>query len=130
MTDKEKLNRLMAEAIRWQQVRAFSIEDGVDLDIWVSEECLGPYPKVICKIVDWNPTEHIEQATMVVTHLIATHKECWCSMHNRVSEERIWEVFMGLTLSQQVSAYSVSLAEAICLAVEAALKEEQDDAQN
>lgn len=130
MTDKERLNRLMAEAIGW-----FVLEWPPEAHTKLSFPCIlnTHSDKHVYQLyehltdwdarasVRWQPATRIEQAMIVLDKvmdgLLASH--CTVDYHPGWSRVRIaWLVQKQLQDSRSAAE---SLAEAICLAVEAAI---------
>lgn len=126
MTDKEKLNRLMAEAMGWVCIRGSWFEE------WI--EGAGEYVdgKVVYSCENWNPAECIEQAMEMVDWL----RDQGYDVHVELPANGC--VSLSLLIALDVpsitypqyehcyTGYADTLQEAICQAVEAA-KAVRDD---
>lgn len=115
MTDTERLNRLMAEAMGWERKNDFAYWDP-KRKLWVHT------------IEEWQPAVRIEQAIMVYEEVL--RKRGWTGNLFMLLDGYHMELTYrvdGISMDKHiVGPYAKEAAEALCLAVKAARKEEHD----
>ena len=127
MTDSE-LNRKMAEAMGWQ--RTYNSWDAPTRFAWCNEpshvEGTHTPDCFMYEDKDWQPVTNPTQAMMVLEERFRRDRSLRISIHGSGRADPTWAIESYSHHFNRIAASDNNVALAICLAIEAALKEKQD----